>query len=124
VVQATDPSALLSPGLAGRFQRRSGHEPGPGGDVTPTPDGVAAPPAAPPVTVIGTGWDSVAIVSGQSLPQGVRGFLDGATPVTLANGATGRLITTRLVNVLVLDDGRLAVGAVTPEALEHAVAGR
>jgi outer membrane lipoprotein-sorting protein len=124
VVQATDPSALLSPGLAGRFQRRSGQEPGPGGDVTPTPDGVATPPAAPPVTVIGTGWDSVAIVSGQSLPQGVRGFLDGATPVTLANGATGRLITTRLVNVLVLDDGRLAVGAVTPEALEHAVAGR
>jgi hypothetical protein len=66
----------------------------------------------------------VAIISGQSLPRGVRGFLDGATPVTLGNGSTGRLITTRLVNVLVLDDGRLAVGAVTPEALQHAVAGR
>jgi hypothetical protein len=52
------------------------------------------------------------------------GLLDGATQVTLANGVTGRLITTPLVSVLVLDDGRVAVGAVTPEALEHAVAGR
>ncbi|MDQ1492072.1 MAG: hypothetical protein QOJ23_4586 [Actinomycetota bacterium] len=121
VVQAKDPSALLSPGLSGRFQRQFGPKPGPG---TPTADAGAPSPAAPPVTVIGTGWDSVAIISGQSLPRGVRGFLDGATPVTLGNGSTGRLITTRLVNVLVLDDGRLAVGAVTPEALEHAVAGR
>ena len=117
VVQATDPSALLSPGLSGRFQRQFGPKPAP---RTPRPDAGAAPP----VTVIGAGWDSVAVISGQSLPRGVRGFLDGATPVTLGNGSTGRLITTRLVNVLVLDDGRLAVGAVTPEALQHAVAGR
>jgi outer membrane lipoprotein-sorting protein len=121
VVQATDPSALLSPGLSGRFRRQFGPKPGSG---APTPDAGATPPAAPPVTAIGTGWDTVAVISGQSLPRGVRGFLDGATPVTLGNGSTGRLITTRLVNVLVLDDGRLAVGAVTPEALEHAVAGR
>jgi hypothetical protein len=31
------------------------------------------------------------------------------------------LITTALVNVLVLDDGRIAIGAVTPEALQAAV---
>jgi hypothetical protein len=35
---------------------------------------------------------------------------------------SGRLLQTSLVNVLVLDDGRVAVGAVTAGALEAAVA--
>jgi outer membrane lipoprotein-sorting protein len=154
VVQATDPTALLSPGVADHFGRRFGAKPGPGRRFAPIPkDGTGTapipkdatgtapvpkdatgtaplpkdattPPAGPPVTTIGTGWDTVAVISGQALPRGVMGLLDGATQVTLANGVTGRLITTPLVSVLVLDDGRLAVGAVTPEALEHAVAGR
>jgi hypothetical protein len=36
-------------------------------------------------------------------------------------GGPGRLITTNLVNIIVLDDGRVAVGAVTPEALAAAI---
>ena len=43
------------------------------------------------------------------------------TPVSGACG-TGQLLKTKLVSVLLLDDGRLLVGAVTPALLEQAAA--
>jgi hypothetical protein len=42
-----------------------------------------------------------------------------ATPLT---GTNDRLLHTALINVLLLADGRIAVGAVTPAALEAAAA--
>jgi hypothetical protein len=43
------------------------------------------------------------------------------TPVSGAFGS-GQLLRTALVSVLLLDDGRLLVGAVTPATLEQAAA--
>ncbi len=52
-----------------------------------------------------------------------RILLRGSTPVQAAAGQlSGRLFHTALVNVLVLDNGNMAVGAVNPAALEAAAA--
>lgn len=72
------------------------------------------------MTTVGSDWDSVAIVSGQSVGGQLGGLLSSATTVQTAAGPA-KLISTSLVNALVLDDGRIAVGAVTPAALAAAV---
>jgi outer membrane lipoprotein-sorting protein len=72
------------------------------------------------MTTVGSDWDSVAIVSGQSVGGQLSGLLASATTVQTAAGPA-KLISTSLVNALVLDDGRIAVGAVTPDALAAAV---
>jgi outer membrane lipoprotein-sorting protein len=79
--------------------------------------------------VIGSGWTAVLETSGVSLRSGGGGEGDqesqlGAltsamTPVSGAYGH-GQLLRTRLVSVLLLDDGRLLVGAVPPAVLEQA----
>ncbi len=119
-VETTDPAQLLTPG--GTRQDGDGHH----RQAVPAPDTTA--PAAPDggghrsVTTVGEDWDSVAIVSGVQVPPPVQRFLDSGTPVTVGS-MTGHLVATPLVNALVLDDGRIAVGAVTADALEAAVAG-
>ena len=71
--------------------------------------------------VVGSDWTQVAIVTTTGgLPPEADLVLKAATPVSGAWGS-GRLLQTALVNVLVLD-GRIAVGAVSPAALESAVA--
>jgi outer membrane lipoprotein-sorting protein len=72
------------------------------------------------MTTVGSDWDSVAIVSGQSIGGQLGALLSSATTVETAAGPA-KLISTSLVNALVLDDGRIAVGAVTPAALAAAV---
>ena len=74
-----------------------------------------------PVTV-GQDWTAVEIFPQAQIPAQYNEFLKAATPVSGAFGS-GRLVSSQLVNVLLLDDGRVAVGAVTPAALEAAVAG-
>jgi hypothetical protein len=69
---------------------------------------------------VGTDWGTVAIISGMHLGGEMQSILENAPTVTGPAGS-GHLITTALVNVLVLDDGRIAIGAVTPEALQAAV---
>ena len=64
---------------------------------------------------------SVAIISGVDVGRQLQQLFASSPAVTVGT-TTGHLVTTRLVNVLVLDDGRIAVGAVTPEALVAAVA--
>jgi hypothetical protein len=71
--------------------------------------------------VVGEAWDTVAIVSGVELGRQFQTLFSNSPAVTVGS-TTGHLVSTRLVNVLVLDDGRIAIGAVTPEALEAAVA--
>ena len=94
-----------------------------GGPQVPAPQ-VPAPQAsvggARNVQVIGTSWDTVAIVTGTSL-GGQLGELMSSAPAVKVGSGTGRLLTTTLVNVVFLDDGRIAVGAVTPAALEAAI---
>ena len=86
------------------------------GTPDPTPTTAAENP-----TVVGQDWGTVAIFSGVKLPAQAGEFLRAATPVQGAFG-TGRLVESSLVNVLVLDDGRIAMGAVSSAALEAAVA--
>ncbi|MGB9377007.1 MAG: hypothetical protein WCB04_05765 [Mycobacteriales bacterium] len=74
--------------------------------------------AAP--TVLGSGWASVVEIRG--LPGGaisdprIGGFLKGARSETGRFGS-GNVITTRLLTVLITDDGRIFAGAVTVPAM-------
>jgi outer membrane lipoprotein-sorting protein len=79
--------------------------------------------------VIGKGWTSIVELSGVDLGSLSKGrgsassdaLLQALTPVSGSYG-TGRVLKTSLVSVLVLDDGRAFVGAVSPSMLEQAAA--
>ena len=83
----------------------------------------ATPPAKDSThkpAVTGSGWDTVI-----EFPAGTAGPTSDAT--ALLQQATvpvegGRLLSTALVNVLVLDDGRVLAGSVPPERLQAAAA--
>ncbi|TDE00100.1 LolA family protein [Jiangella asiatica] len=82
------------------------------------------------VSVVGSGWSSVLVVRDvdvEALTAGLdpdaaaladsvlSGFEDISGPY-----GNGRVLSTELVSALLLDDGRLLVGAVAPEVLEEA----
>ena len=71
-------------------------------------------------TVIGQAWDTVVIAGNVPMAGPLAAVVGNGQAITTPAGP-GTLITTNLVNVIVLDDGRVAVGAVTPEALAAAV---
>ncbi|MET9344302.1 DUF2092 domain-containing protein [Nonomuraea sp. NPDC003804] len=90
------------------------------------------------VKTVGAGWTTVAVLptptprAGAAQPQAEPGgeqapsldaILRTATPVSGPWGS-GKLIKTKLVSVLFTDDGRLLVGAVTPEELTKAAGAR
>ena len=124
VTQASSPSAVLGLNGGGVVRHKRVAAP------TPAQSSAAETPAAetPPTetaptettTTVGTDWGTVAIISGMHLGGEMQSILENAPTVTGPAGS-GHLITTALVNVLVLDDGRIAIGAVTPEALQAAV---
>ena len=75
-------------------------------------------------TVIGKGWESVAMVRGL---KGTTG--NGALDQLLANAPTvqgtwgkGKVLTSKMVSALITDDGRVFVGLVTPDTLQAAAA--
>lgn len=83
-------------------------------------------------TVIGKGWTAVAVLRGVDLTavsgNGQRAtnrqldaLMRATTPVSGPFG-TGKLLRTKLVSVLLLDDGRAFVGAVGPAVLEQVAA--
>ena len=76
---------------------------------------VPATDAAAP-TVLGKGWTSVAelTVGTGAAGQDSSGTLDALT----TRVPEGRVLTTKLVSALLTDDGRLLVGAVTPQVLQ------
>jgi outer membrane lipoprotein-sorting protein len=96
--------------------------------------GTSAKEGAGPRT-IGTGWTAVVEMPGVALPAAPSGERHGPpstadqlsaltkamTPVSGSFG-NGRVLRTALVSVLLLDDGRLLVGAVAPQVLEQAAA--
>jgi hypothetical protein len=64
--------------------------------------------------VVGSGWTSVVIIPSGALPPGIQNLIaKQATPVS-----GGMLLHTPLVNALFANDGRILVGAVTPNVLE------
>ena len=72
------------------------------------------------VKVIGSGWTSVVEVPASSSLNGAGGGMLQEATTALPNG--GRLLHTALINAVLLPDGRIFAGAVTPAALEHIAA--
>jgi hypothetical protein len=97
----------------GQRERKAGQHPMP---QPGTPRAANAPDHA---KVIGSGWTSVV-----ELPAGAAGATTGtlqqlSSPV----GSAGeRLVHTRLVNAVIMADGRVFAGAVSPTVLEHIAA--
>ncbi|GAA1106012.1 DUF2092 domain-containing protein [Kitasatospora arboriphila] len=101
----------------------------PGGTSLGKPSGKPAG-GAPDVQVTGEGWTTVVStrlpldeVSGQGGGHGAKGGPQGALSMVKAFGKPvggGTLIGTKVVNVLVTDDGRVFAGAVTLPVLQHA----
>jgi outer membrane lipoprotein-sorting protein len=78
--------------------------------------------------VIGEGWNSIATfdTGGQGVPSGsaaggdLGGFLDSLGDKVNGTFGSGTVFSTRLINALVTDDGKVYVGAVTKDALVKA----
>ncbi|MGW0830729.1 LolA family protein [Streptomyces prunicolor] len=80
-------------------------------------------------TVIGKGWNSIAVfeTGGEGVPTGssagggdLGGFLSSLGDQVKGSFGSGTVYSTRLVNALVTDDGKVYVGAVTKSALVKA----
>ncbi|MGW3105501.1 LolA family protein [Streptomyces sp. NPDC001100] len=80
-------------------------------------------------TVIGKGWNSIAVfeTGGQGIPTGsssgggdLGGFLSSLGDQVKGSFGSGTVYSTRLINALVTDDGKVYVGAVTKSALVKA----
>ncbi|WP_405991537.1 LolA family protein [Streptomyces sp. NBC_00986] len=80
-------------------------------------------------TVIGKGWNSIAVfeTGGQGVPSGsasgsgdLGGFLGSLGDQVKGDFGKGTVFSTRLVNALITDDGKVYVGAVTKSALVKA----
>lgn len=97
-----------------------------GAESPPTHEGQAGTPGKAP-RIVGKGWTAVVEVSGVSLPgsgDSTLGALTRAmTPVSGPYGS-GQVLRTKLVSMLLLDDGRMFVGAVPPAVLEQAAVAR
>jgi outer membrane lipoprotein-sorting protein len=80
----------------------------------PSPSDRTAP-TGPAPTVLGTGWSTVVEMRGVELPDDGSGLL--ASLSEPAEG--GRAISSALLSALLLDDGRVLVGAVPVDRLEE-----
>ncbi|HET9516172.1 MAG TPA: sigma-E factor regulatory protein RseB domain-containing protein [Actinoplanes sp.] len=89
----------------------------------------------PAPKIVGTGWTSIVVAT---MPTGADGAdaekaaaaaglpidaILGQLPKVSGSWGSGRLLSSALFNALVTDDGRVLVGAVTPEKLYEAAAG-
>jgi len=93
--------------------------------------GPSAPSDAAPSTaagkprVVGRGWASIAVLPAGSVDQSPSGAAQGNGSGSILDRvmkpvAQGRLLTTRLLSLLITPDGRVLVGAVPAAALERA----
>ncbi len=119
---------------------RFAFNPPPGTKVTQSALGGAKPSttpqkgaatAAPAVKTVGTGWSSVVVgtlpKSDASAKGGTTGTLQAILqrlPKTSGAWGSGRVLKGTLFTAVVTDDGRVAVGAVTPDRLYAALAAR
>ncbi len=94
-----------------------GPHPGRSGDASAQPGQAGSP------TVLGTGWDSIGVIKGVDLTDRSLATLLRTARSVSGSWGSGRLLTTSLADALVLPDGTVLVGAVTPQALESAAGG-
>jgi len=89
---------------------------------TTKPD-TSKPDAGKPTTV-GTGWETVLVLRGAKLPAevGPLGQLLAKARTVQGSWGSGKILTTKMVSVLIADDGRVFVGLVSPDTLEAAAA--
>ncbi|MBT2419193.1 outer membrane lipoprotein carrier protein LolA [Streptomyces sp. ISL-22] len=78
--------------------------------------------------IIGEGWNSVAVfdTGGEGVPSGAEvggdmgGFLDSLGDKVTGKFGSGTVFSTRLINALITDDGKVYVGAVDKDTLVKA----
>ena len=73
----------------------------------------------------GTGWATVTVVTMPTTgtDQQAKALLD-SLPAVSGSWGKGRLLSTTLLTAVITDDGRVAVGAVVPDALYRALGSR
>lgn len=73
----------------------------------------------------GAGWTTVAVAElGDHEPDQATRALLQSLPAVSGDWGSGRLLSTALVNAVITDDGRVAVGSVIPERLYAALAAK
>ncbi len=113
--------------------------PPPGAQVTEAKPQMTAKPEQPrdganragAPTVLGTGWTTVVVAkmptaAGNASPKGedrLTRILE-RLPAVSGSWGSGHLLSAKLFSVLVTDDGRVIAGAVAPQRLYQAAAGR
>ncbi|QJT03410.1 outer membrane lipoprotein carrier protein LolA [Streptomyces asoensis] len=91
-------------------------------------EGAAGTDGLDGLDVLGEGWTSVAVfdTGGEGVPSGAEaggdlgGFLDSFGDKVTGKFGSGTVFSTRLINALMTDDGKVYVGAVTKDALVKA----
>lgn len=91
-------------------------------EPTPPPSG-ANTTTQPKPTVKGTGWTTVVVTpaAGEQAASGQLGALLNSLPRVSGSWGSGRLLDGTLMSVVLTDDGRVAAGAVSPDALYAAL---
>jgi outer membrane lipoprotein-sorting protein len=84
---------------------------------------------APTGTVVGTAWTTVIVARTDALAKsgqdaGLPAQLLATLPTIDGTWGTGRVLDGTLLSAIVTDDGRIAIGAVTPDLLGAALASR
>ena len=95
----------------------------------PNPDAAPSTAAGEP-RVVGKGWGSVVVAtvppksqSGSGDQQSLKAMLE-LLPRVSGSWGSGHLLEGKLFSAVLTDDGRVAVGAVTPQTLYAALAAR
>jgi hypothetical protein len=91
-------------------------------EETGAPSNSTIPPPPGP-TIAGTGWTTVVVTpaAGAAAASGQVGALLDSLPKVSGTWGSGRLLDGTLVSVVLTDDGRVAAGAVAPDALYAAL---
>jgi outer membrane lipoprotein-sorting protein len=102
--------------------------PPPGAEVSELQRPSAAPEPkkdATRPTIVGTGWTAVTVTKFDAAKSDqTAAALLRTLPEVSGSWGHGRLLSTTLVNAVITDDGRIAVGSVAPEKLYSALAKR
>ncbi|MFF1816583.1 outer membrane lipoprotein carrier protein LolA [Kribbella sp. NPDC058245] len=92
--------------------------------AVPSKPDAKKPGTANAPTVLGEGWDAVVMVKGVKL-TGSGGPVDqllASAPTVQGSWGKGKLVSSKMVNALITDDGRVFAGLVTAQTLQDAAA--
>jgi hypothetical protein len=82
------------------------------------PKGTEKPATTDRPTTIGEGWETVVALRDVNIPRtGPVGQLLANARTVEGSWGTGKILTSKMVNALVTDDGRVLIGLVSPDTL-------